>query len=422
MTSEPKMVGALPAPRSRRAGDFVFVSGLLVEDTEPSASPWLGPSPVGAQTSAILAELKGILADASTSLDRVTKVDVFLAFEDDYYEFNNTYREVLGDWAPARTTVVVGDDLLASGARVMLTATAVVSGAPFDLVAVNDPTGPSALEVEHAVAAVRAGPFVFCSGFPATDFRSGLAVPDVAGAYHGSSAALQATHVFDHLESTLAAAGSSLELGVKVQFYESDLRNFREVDRLWGEYFEVPPTRSSMACRGFTVPGAEIVANLLAIASDAGIAKAETRAGIPWHPIDIGKANFTPGITAGPWLFTAGQIPVPDIESGGWTQAPSGLRNHFSNIEIQTEATLDLLEHQLAANGFGMKDVVNAIVYLVDARRDARGFARAWARRFAETDRPALAVVPSKQANGDPGVMVKGPLLEIDLMSWKAGA
>ena len=53
--------------------------------------------------------MKLILEESGSSIDRVCKVNVFLARAEDFTEMNDLYRQVFleGDW-PARTTVVVG--------------------------------------------------------------------------------------------------------------------------------------------------------------------------------------------------------------------------------------------------------------------------------------------------------------------------
>lgn len=376
-----------------------------------------------AQTSALLCRLGEVLATAGTSFDRVLRVEVFLATAEDFQEFKNVYAKFFPDDPPARTTVVIGDEHLVDGCRVSLHAVALAGDATTAIVTVNPETLPNPISAEHASYAKRAGPFVFCSGFPATDHSGGLAVKAPENTYHGSNARLQANYVIKVLGSVLKDAGSSLELGLKVQFYEPDLSTFPEVDAEWGRSVGVPPARSSMACRGLTVPGTVFAPNLWALAADSGFEKIETREGIPWHPIDLGKANFSPGLRAGGWLFTSGQIPVPDLTTGESISAPAGLPHHWSDIEIQTAFTLGLLAQQLKANSFSLDEVVEARVYLVNPRRDFRGFTRAWEAFFADSrELPALSVIASTQADGSDGVMVKGPTIEVEFTCFKIGA
>src|SRR5207302_2091200 len=177
-----------------------------------------------------------------------------------------------------------------------------------------------------------------------------------------------------------------------------------------------------MACRGLLVPGALFAPNVLLLVPDAEHRKQETRLGIRWHPVDVRKVNFSPGIVAGRWLFTAGQVPLPDIATPVWVGAPAGLPNHFSDVEIQTEFTMELLAEQLTANGYSLDDVVDARVYLTEPQRDFRGFHRAWRRIFPDPGRgPAMSLIPSRQANGDTGILFPGPVVEIDLTSCREG-
>ena len=79
---------------------------------------------------------------------------------------------------------------------------------------------------------------------------------------------------------------------------------------------------------------------------------------------------------------------------------------------------MELLNDQIVANGLTLADVVEAKVYLIDPRRDYRGFARAWERIFSAVKaRPVVNLIPSTQASGDTGIMFPGPTIEIDLIS-----
>jgi enamine deaminase RidA (YjgF/YER057c/UK114 family) len=421
----------LPAPGWRRGGDFVFVSSIYPVSSEGelmrsgAPSPWVGVSEMAAQTRAVLVRLAESLREAGSSVDRVLKTEVYLANPADFAEFKHVYAETFADELPARTTVVVGDEHIVDGALLNLQAVALAGDSELErrTIAVSDVPDPTA--AEHASLAVAAGPFVFCSGFSATDFETGLAVGRTDGfPYYGTDAAMQAAYVLKNLAKVLEAAGSSPDQALKVQFYLTSLLNFATIDGAWAGFVgDVAPTRSSMGCPGFVVPGALWAPNLLALVPGHGIEKQETREGIAWHPVDAGKATFSPGVMAGPWLFTSGQIPVPDITKHEWVGAPAGLPHHWSDIELQADYTLDLLENQLRANGAGLADVVDARIYLVDPRRDFRGFARAWERRFEGVETmPAMSLIPSKQADGGDGVMVSGPQLEIDLTTLRREA
>ena len=441
--------GVLPAPNSHRAGDYIFVSSIFPLDDDGnvvqprSISPYVGESVIGAQTRACLERLRAVLADAGTTLDRVVKAEVYLIEAEDFYEFKMVWREYFPNNPPARTTTAVGHDQhIVRGARLNLQAVALAGDSPHSPQTVRAADAPDPMAAEHSPQAVKGGPFVFLSGVTATDYASGLAVTKQPGfPIYGSDPEMQARYAFENMGKTLKAAGSGLDQGIKSQLYEPDLLNFHQIDAVWGEYMQPPPNRSSMGMRGLLVPGTVFLANFMFLAPDEQNQKHETRAGIRWHPVDVRRVNFTPGIMVQDWLFTAGQVPiadfartdihyapplpngeVPPVARAAIRRTPPGLPHHFSDIEVQTEFTMELLKEQLDGNGFSLADVVDARIYLVNAPHDFRGFSRAWHRIFNPIGRwPAMNLIPSQQADGSSGIMFPGPLIEIDLTSKKGG-
>ncbi len=441
--------GVLPAPSSRRAGDFVFVSSIFPLDEDgnvvraKSVSPYVGESDVGAQTRACLERLRTVLAEAGTTLDRVVKAEVYLIEPEDFYEFKLVWREYFPNNPPARTTAVVGHDQhIVRGSRLNLQAVALAGNSSHRPQTVHAPDASDPMAAEHAPQAVKAGPFVFLSGVSATDYASGVAVTKQPGfPIYGSDPEMQARYAFENMGKVLRAAGSGLDQGIKSQLYEMDLLNFHQIDAVWGEYMQPPPNRASMGMRELLVPGTVFLANFMFLAPDEQHQKHETRAGIRWHPVDVRRVNFTPGIMVQDWLFTAGQVPiadfgktevrnalpqsngdVPQIAEAAIRRTPPGLPHHFSDIEVQTEFTMELLQEQLEGNGYAMGDVVDARIYLVDAPHDYRGFDRAWRRIFEPVGRwPSMSIIPSQEADGTSGIMFPGPLIEIDLIAKKGG-
>lgn len=50
----------------------------------------------------------------------------------------------------------------------------------------------------------------------------------------------QTTQAIKNIQACLEAAGSSLDKVVRRRIYILDMQQFREVDRVWGEWFEEP--------------------------------------------------------------------------------------------------------------------------------------------------------------------------------------
>ncbi len=123
---EPIRTEAAPAPfqgapysQAIRANGLVFVSGQLA----------LGPGVhelvnggVTEQTEQVFANLKAILEEAGSGLDRLVKTTVYLTDLGDFGAMNEVYRRHVGDVPPARATVEVAG--LPSGALVEIEAIA----------------------------------------------------------------------------------------------------------------------------------------------------------------------------------------------------------------------------------------------------------------------------------------------------------
>ena len=132
----------------------------------------------------------------------------------------------------------------------------------------------------------------------------------------------------------------------------------------------------------------------------------KSRKGVPWHPSER-RVNFSPVMKAGPWRYFAGQIPSVDFNSV--YQPPPGLPYHHSSIEEQAEVTFNLLSKELTENETDWDHCYQVRFFLIEPKRDYRGFARSWSKLFPDPSKaPALAYVPSTK------MMIDGPLIEID--------
>lgn len=403
-----------PAPRAVRAGDYVFTSTIYPIDSSGHAVAVderlgeAGPSLMEMQTRQCLQTLKSVLADFKSTPERVLKADVHLADAQDFLEFKRVWKEFFPKDPPARTTVEVGDTLPFPGVRLSLDAVALAGDSKLVRQVLADPEGSDPLPTEWASHAVRAGSFVFCSAFPATDFKSGLAVGKPPGfPNYGSDAEMQAEYIFSRLNRVLSQAGTSLENAVESQLYEPNLLNFHDVDGIWAKFMPLPPPRSSMGVKGLILPGALCAANLTILVPDKDHPREESHKGLRWHPVKVRKVNFSPTMKAGRWRFIAGQVPSADMKSA--VTVPPGLLMHLSDIEEQVRFTMQILTEQLEANDTDWAHCHHVRLYLTQPRRDYRAFARIWREYFPDpAQAPALAFVPST------GIMFKDLLVEID--------
>ena len=116
--SAPAPFQGAPYSQAIAAGGFVFVSGQLglnAGDTAISGG-------IEEQTEQTFVNLKAILEEAGTGLDRLVKTTVFLQNLGDFQAMNGVYAKHVGEQPPARATVEVAK--LPSGALVEIEAIA----------------------------------------------------------------------------------------------------------------------------------------------------------------------------------------------------------------------------------------------------------------------------------------------------------
>jgi len=109
----PKRVG--PFSHAVRAGDFLFVTGQM--PTLPENPDILISGDIKEQTHQVMKNLKTVLKEAKSSLDKVTFVRVYLVNFQDFDQVNEVYKSYFDiDKLPARTCIGVTG--LAKGASV----------------------------------------------------------------------------------------------------------------------------------------------------------------------------------------------------------------------------------------------------------------------------------------------------------------
>ncbi len=126
MDKEVVRTEAAPAPfqgapysQAIRANGLVFVSGQLA--LRPDHAEIVGDE-IGEQTEQVFANLRAILEEAGSGLDRLVKTTVYLTDLGDFAGMNEVYARHVGATPPARATIEVS--ALPSGAKVEIEAIA----------------------------------------------------------------------------------------------------------------------------------------------------------------------------------------------------------------------------------------------------------------------------------------------------------
>jgi 2-iminobutanoate/2-iminopropanoate deaminase len=115
---------------------------------------------------------------------------------------------------------------------------------------------PEKDETRTYSAAVRWDSLLFTSGYTGVDPASGTVPAGIKA---------QTRHSLEAIRRVLEVAGSSLDRVVKVTVFLTDMREYREMNEVYREYFsESPPSRSCIEVRGLTTPEKRIEIEVVA--------------------------------------------------------------------------------------------------------------------------------------------------------------
>jgi enamine deaminase RidA (YjgF/YER057c/UK114 family) len=213
-----------------RAGDTVFLSGLVARDPRTNARI---EGDMTAQTTAVLKNAEEILRAAGLGFEHVVSARVFITDGAAFQEMNAAYRARFPKDPPARATVVAG--LTAADLRVEITLTA--SDAPRRAIAGTGTPNP------NLSPAILSGRRLYLSGM--------LGVTD---ATRGDARA-QTRETLARLGRTMADAGFAWDHVVDGVVYLPNLTDFPAMNEAYREMFtEAFPARATIGA-GLVAPG-----------------------------------------------------------------------------------------------------------------------------------------------------------------------
>ena len=400
-----------PAPMAHycqgvRVGDTVYAAGQIASDyktgvppeaRQDPAFPYYG-SQIQKQARYVLENLRAVLGAGGCDLKDVVKSQVFLTDLNDFFYFDQVWKELFPS-PPPRTTVQVSG-LLVPGCRVEIDLWAVQPG--LERRVISGATTPTPMA--HYSQGVLAGDTLYAAGQIASDYKTGVppeARQDPAFPYYGSTIQKQARYVLNNLRSVFQAAGCDLKDVVKSQVFLTDLTDFYYFDQVWKEFFPAPPPRTTVQVSGLLVPGCKVEIDLW------GVRPGVKREVVTGAKTPAPMAHYCQGILAGDTLYAAGQI-ASDYRTGVPLDARQdpAFPYYGSHIQKQTRYVLENLRRVFQAAGCDLEDTVKSQVFLTDLD-DFHYFDQVW-KEFFPAPPPRTTVQVS-------GLLVPSCRVEIDL-------
>lgn len=322
-------LAGLPFSPGIAAADFLYLSGSL--GNMPGTTDIKGG--IEAQTRQTLENLGRVLKAEGLDFSSVVNANVYLSDARHFAGMNRVFREYFPKDSPARATVEGG--IVFPQALVEIAFVAARKGVEKEVILPagwDQPASPFSW-------GVRAGDTLFISGMISIDPASGKLLA-------GDTAA-QTTSTLKGIGKILQAAGMDYSNVVSSRVYLNDSRNFAAMNEAYRPFFpEEPPARATVEAR---LMNADWQIEIQCVA-ERDPKRVVAAAGAPRS-----KSPFSPAIQAGRHLYLAGMVGRgPD----GW--AP--------DIRSQVGQTLENLRATLAEAGLDFRHVVEANVYLADAR------------------------------------------------------
>jgi enamine deaminase RidA (YjgF/YER057c/UK114 family) len=383
--------GRIPLAGGIRAGDWVFVTGLLPRDLGDAARPLSGEPVAATQARSIWQGAAEILRQGGADVSRIVRCDQFFESWRDVPFFHQARRDACGAYI-APSTSILQPQTLVPGAAMMTDMVALASDGP-----AIEPIFPAGLDIPATssfVPVVKAGNFVFVAGFLAASGKGDLdgvaaeaKVPD-GHLWKGNRIQLEATYLIrKKLVPALEGAGLGLQDVVKANVFLRDIEDAPAFNQVWREAFggHVPATVITPTSKpGFAIEDSRIEVNLVATTEKH------------MRRIDGGRAGLAVcqgqpvAIHCGDLLLFSGMVAA---DAGGLIDAARiGERERYvsSSIEAQMEYLLDCAEEACAKAGASLRNVARILQVHTDLN-DVLPALKVWQRRLPGLPLPISA-------------------------------
>jgi len=356
----------LPFRPGVRSGGFLYLAGAI--GNEPGTRNVRGD--VAAQTRRTLANLGEVLGAEGLGFEDVVSVNAYLTDAAAFPQMNQAYRSQFPSDPPSRVTVEAQIVIPQALVEISMIAALKETGRkPIRPEGWRDPAAPYSW-------GILAGDTLFISGMLSRDPRSGQSFP--------GDVATQTQKVLENIGGVLRAAGLTYKDIVANRVFLPEVADFSAMNEVYRRFFpEAPPARATVRA-GLMSSEFKVKIQTVAVAgANHKVIAAEATA--------ASTLPLSPAIQASDRLFLSGML----------GKGPEGWE---PDVRVQTRRTLSNLQAALRAAGMDFSNVVDATVYLTEARHFA-----AMNEVYAET----IPQAPPARATVVVGLMAAEALVEI---------
>jgi enamine deaminase RidA (YjgF/YER057c/UK114 family) len=315
-----------------QSGEFTYVSGMVGRGPKGAIA-----GDAAAQMRQALENMRSTLKTAGLGLKDVVSTNVYIADIRNLGAVDRVYREYFRPPFPARTTL----EALLTGPDEMVEISAITASTTLPRQAIN-PTGWPAPATPLSYA-VRAGDTLFLSSLKPVN-------PET-GALAGLAITAQTQQVMSNQEEILKTAGMSFADLTVSRIYLADPADYQGLNEVYRMFVKaVPPARATIN------PRLSDASYLIEMQSVAVHGSGEGRPSGAGHTSPIHSFS----VMAGDRLYITGMT--------GRAADGSVARG---DIRAQTKQSLQTIEEQLRKHGMTFANVVDATVWMRDARQFA---------------------------------------------------
>jgi len=310
----------MPYSPAIRAGDWVFIAGLIASDFQTGLAPEVVNSnsyldnELALQSNFVLRNLASTIKACDCDINKnMVRMWQWLVSENpsqsDFHKGDNWPSMTLKPYLNIRDTIVNSPAPPSSylGVRELL---CLGTALEVDMICLDDEHQPQIIEAPKGISTasgghscgMRRGDWVFLAAENAADL---ITATEGSTQWHIDSIEAQAEHILEKLSAIAKASGSSLAKAVKADVYIGHPSDFAGMDKVWKRYFpDNPPARVVIPYMGMGHKGNRIEIALTLLTNDATI-KAQTIK-TPDAPKPLG--HEPQAVKAGDLLFFSTQM------------------------------------------------------------------------------------------------------------------